>query len=205
MFKNLNLQIHKGDKVAFVGRNDLAKTSLFQILMGEMQADEGSFKWGVSTSRAYFPKDNKDYFNTDLDLIDWLRQYSKEKDEGFIRGFLGRMLFSGEESLKSVRVLSGGEKVRCMLSRMMLVSANVLILDEPTNHLDLESITALNKGLEGFYGTVLFSSHDHQFVHTVANRIVEITPLGFLDKVGITFDEYISDERIKQQRDALYQ
>lgn len=204
MFQNLNIHVNKGDKIALVGRNDLAKTILFQILMDELSADSGTFKWGVSTSRAYFPKDNKKYFEVDLNLMDWLRQYSKEKEENFIRGFLGRMLFSGEESFKSVRVLSGGEKVRCLLSRMMLVGANVLILDEPTNHLDLESITALNKGLESFAGTILFSSHDHQFVQTVANRIVEVTPKGFIDRIGMTFDEYLTDERIKAQREALY-
>jgi len=148
MFKGLNIQVEKGDKIAFLGKNDLAKTALFQILVGELDPDGGSFKWGASTTRAYFPKDNNKYFDVDLNLIDWLRQYSKEKDENFVRGFLGRMLFSGEESKKKASVLSGGEKVRCMLSRMMLVGANVLILDEPTNHLDLESITALNEGLE---------------------------------------------------------
>src|SRR3989344_905447 len=205
MFQNLNIQAHKGDKIAFIGRNDFAKTALFQILLGELQADSGTFKWGVSTSRAYFPKDNKKYFDVDLNLIDWLRQYSKEKDENFIRGFLGRMLFSGEETFKSVKVLSGGEKVRCLLSRMMLTGANVLILDEPTNHLDLELITALNKGLETFEGTILFSSHDHQFVQTVANRIIEVTPKGCIDRMGMTFDEYLTDERIKAQRDALYE
>lgn len=205
MFKDLNLQIHKKDKIAFVGRNDLAKTTLFQILMGELTADKGALKWGASTNRAYFPKDNKKFFNSDLNLIDWLRQFSQEKDEGFIRGFLGRMLFSGEDSLKSVRVLSGGEKVRCMLSRMMLASANVLIFDEPTNHLDLESIIALNKALETFDGTILFSSHDHQFVQTVANRIIEITPAGVIDRVHTTFDEYLADESIKKQRDLFYE
>jgi len=187
-----------------LGRNDLSKTMLFQILMGEMNPDGGSFKWGASTSRAYFPKDNNKYFDSDLDLIDWLRQYSKEKDENFIRGFLGRMLFSGEESKKKARVLSGGEKVRCMLSRMMLTGANVLILDEPTNHLDLESITALNDGLVRFKGTVLFSSHDHQFVQTVANRIVEITPNGTIDIHGATLDEYLEDKTVKEKRAALY-
>lgn len=205
MFQNLNIHVNKGDKIAFVGRHDLAKTALFQILMGELPADSGIFKWGVSTLRTYFPKDNKKYFEADLNLIDWLRQYSKEKDENFVRGFLGRMLFSGEESFKSVRVLSGGEKVRCLLSRMMLAGANVLILDEPTNHLDLESITALNKGLETFTGTILFSSHDHQFVQTLANRIIEVTPKGCLDRMGMAFDEYLTDPRIKAQREMLYQ
>ncbi|HLF18688.1 MAG TPA: ATP-binding cassette domain-containing protein [Candidatus Omnitrophota bacterium] len=205
VFKGLNIEVNKGDKIAFVGRFDVAKTALFQILTGEAQADKGAFKWGASTNRAYFPKENSKYFDGDLNLIDWLRQYSSEKDETFIRGFLGRMLFSGEEALKKAKVLSGGERVRLMLSRMMLVGANVLILDEPTNHLDLESITALNEGLERYRGTVFFSSHDHQFIQTVANRIIEITPSGYIDRMGTTFDDYLEDERTKQQRAALYQ
>lgn len=204
LFKNLSFRIDNGDKVALIGPNDKVKTTLFQILMGEVQADSGSFKWGISTLPAYFPKDNQKYFNSDLSLIDWLRQFSKETDENFIRGFLGRMLFTGEESLKSSRVLSGGEKVRCMLSRMMLVGANVLIMDEPTNHLDLESITALNKGMESFNGSILFSSQDHQLVQTIATRIMEITPKGVLDKTHTTLDEYISNESLKSQRAALY-
>jgi ATPase subunit of ABC transporter with duplicated ATPase domains len=204
LFKKFCLSVNKGDKIAFVGSQDVIKTTLFQILMGELQQDSGTFKWGASTSRAYFPKDNTKYFNVDLSLIDWLRQYSKDADENFIRGFLGRMLFTGDESLKSAKVLSGGEKVRCMLSRMMLVGANVLILDEPTNHLDLESITALNDGLERFPGTVLFSSHDHQFIQTVANRIIEITPHGWIDRMHTTFDDYLTDENLKRQRHALY-
>jgi len=205
MFTGLNIHVDKGDKIAFLGRNDLAKTALFQILMGEMTADSGSFKWGASTIRAYFPKDNNKFFDVDLNVVDWLRQYSKDQDENFVRGFLGRMLFSGEESLKKAKVLSGGEKVRCMLSRMMLSGANVLILDEPTNHLDLESITALNEGLERFRGTVLFSSHDHQFVQTVANRIIEITPNGTIDIHGTTLDEYLADDNLKAKRAALYE
>ncbi len=204
MFRDLTLRVDKGEKIAFIGRHDLATTTLFNVLSGETEPDSGKFKWGVSTSRAYFPKDNKKYFDVDLNLVDWLRQFSKETDVNFIRGFLGRMLFSGEESLKKACVLSGGEKVRCMLARMMLVGANVLILDEPTNHLDLESITALNKGLENFEGTVLFSSHDHQFVQTVANRIIEITPAGVIDRPQTTLDEYLADETIKQQRERLY-
>ncbi|MBI4711068.1 MAG: ABC-F family ATP-binding cassette domain-containing protein, partial [Candidatus Omnitrophica bacterium] len=180
------------------------KTTLFQVLMGELAADKGTFKWGASTTRAYYPKENGKYFETDLSLVDWLRQFSKETDENFIRGFLGRMLFSGEESLKKASVLSGGERVRCMLSRMMLVGANVLILDEPTNHLDLESITSLNKGLESFNGTVLFSSHDHQFVQTVANRIIELTPRGMIDRRDITLDDYLADPELKAKRAALY-
>ncbi|MBF0122393.1 MAG: ATP-binding cassette domain-containing protein [Candidatus Omnitrophica bacterium] len=204
LFEKLNITIEKGEKVAFVGPNGLAKTALFQILMGEMSDYTGTFKWGVSTKRAYFPKDNAKYFESTLSVVDWLRQYSEDKTEVFIRGFLGKMLFTGEESLKPANVLSGGEKVRCMLSRMMLMKPNVVILDEPTNHLDLESITALNKGLERFRGTVLFSSHDHQLVQTVANRIIEITPKGVIDRVGTTFDEYLADERIKELRKQLY-
>ncbi|MFH1799312.1 MAG: ATP-binding cassette domain-containing protein [Candidatus Omnitrophota bacterium] len=204
LFTGLNLRVDKGDKIAFLGPLDRVKTTLFQVLMGELAADKGAFKWGASTTRAYYPKENGKYFETDLSLVDWLRQFSKETDENFIRGFLGRMLFSGEESLKKASVLSGGERVRCMLSRMMLVGANVLILDEPTNHLDLESITSLNKGLESFSGTVLFSSHDHQFVQTVANRIIELTPRGMIDHRDITLDDYLADPGLKAKRAALY-
>lgn len=205
MFENLTITVEKGDKIAFVGPYDLVKTALFQILAGEMPADAGEFKWGFSTRRAYYPKDNAQYFTQDLNLIDWLRQYSDDKDENFVRGFLGRMLFSGEESLKSVTVLSGGERVRCMLARMMLVKPNVLILDEPTNHLDLESITALNEGLARFNGTILFSSHDHQLVQTVANRIIEISPRGCIDRVHTTFDEYLEDPSVRERRRDLYE
>ena len=204
LFPKLNINIEKGDKVAFVGSNDLVKTMLFQILMDEVTPDAGTFKWGFSTKRAYFPKDNAKYFDSDLSVVDWLRQFSDDTSEMFIRGFLGKMLFSGEDSLKPVNVLSGGERVRCMLSRMMLLKPNVLVMDEPTNHLDLESITALNKGMERFRGTILFSSHDHTLVSTVANRIIEITPKGCIDRSGTTFDDYLSDERIKEQRHQLY-
>lgn len=204
MFDNFNMQVQKGEKIAFLGRNDLAKTTLFQILVGDLEADQGSFKWGVSTSRAYFPKDNTSYFEKDLNIIDWLRQYTDNTDEQFVRGFLGRMLFRGEETMKKVNVLSGGEKVRCMLSRMMLQQANVLLMDEPTNHLDLESITALNQGLERFQGTLLFSSHDHQFVQTVATRIIEITPNGVIDQ-HMTLDEYLSNDRVVKMRQEMYQ
>lgn len=200
---NFTITVNKGDKIAFVGPNGLPKSTLFQVLMGEIKADSGSFEWGVTTSRAYFPKDNTEYFTSDLNLVEWLRQYSKDPDETFVRGFLGRMLFSGEEALKKCNVLSGGEKVRCMLSRMMLASANVLILDEPTNHLDLESITALNNGLMDFDGTILFVSHDHQFVQTIANRIIEITPNGVIDKM-ITFDEYIASDEIRKLQQQMY-
>lgn len=188
---NVSFMINKNDKVAFLG-DGIAKTALFKILMGEMEPDEGSFKWGVTTSQAYFPQDNSEYFNDcDYNLVDWLRQFSEEKSESFIRGFLGRMLFSGEEALKEAKVLSGGEKVRCMLSKMMLSSANVLIFDEPTNHLDLESITAVNNGLINFSGTILFTSHDHQFVNTVANRIIDIKEDGSIVDRTMTFDEYL--------------
>lgn len=195
---NVSFIVNKGDKIALIGENETAKTALFKIIMGEMEADSGEYKWGVTTSQAYFPKDNSSFFNdVDLNLVDWLRQFSEEKSESFLRGFLGRMLFSGEEALKKVNVLSGGEKVRCMLSKMMLSGANVLILDEPTNHLDLESITALNNGLINFPGTILFTSHDHQFVQTIANRIIEITDEGIIDK-QMTYDEYLEDKGIKQ-------
>jgi ATPase subunit of ABC transporter with duplicated ATPase domains len=204
MFRHLNLTIEKGEKVAFVGPHDLVKTTLFQVLMGESAAESGSFKWGISTRRAYFPKDNAGYFSGNLSIANWLRQYAPETGEEFIRGMLGRMLFSGEESLKPVNVLSGGERVKCMLLRMALARPNVIILDEPTNHLDLEAITSLNKGFERFRGTILFSSHDHHLVQTVANRIIEITPRGCVDRAGITFDEYLSDARIKEQRRQLY-
>ncbi|MBP2664022.1 MAG: ybiT 1 [Firmicutes bacterium] len=204
VLNDISFTINKGDKIAFVGSEGLAKTTLFKILMGEMEADSGSFKWGVTTSQAYFPKDNNEYFEGgDLNLIDWLRQFSRDQEESFIRGFLGRMLFSGEESLKEVSVLSGGEKVRCMLARMMLSGANVLLLDEPTNHLDLESITSLNNGLINFEGTLLFVSHDHQFIQTIANRIIEITPNGLVDR-QMPYDEYLDNDDVKKQVAALY-
>ncbi len=193
MFEDLTLTVNKGDKIAFVGTNSLAKTTLFQILAGELEPDKGSFRWGVTIKSAYFPKENNSYFNDeDLDLIGWLRQYAPPKeDESFVRGFLGKMLFSGEEAMKNTSVLSGGERVRCMLSRMMLSGANTLILDEPNNHLDLESITSLNNALMEYSEVVLFASHDHQFVSTVANRIVEITPEGAIDAM-MDFDEYLA-------------
>ncbi len=191
VLNNLSLTVLKGDKIAFVGQNGLAKTVLFQILMGEMEPDSGEFKWGVTTSQAYFPKENSAFFDgVKLNLVDWLRQFSRDQDESYIRGFLGRMLFSGEETQKEAQVISGGEKVRCMLSRMMLSGANVLLLDEPTNHLDLESITSLNNGLMQFDGTLLFASHDHQFVQTIANRVVELTADGLAD-YRVTYDEYL--------------
>lgn len=203
LLNDLTFKVEKGDKIAFVGPNDLAKTTLFNILTEKEKADKGSFNWGVTTKTAYFPKENAEFFDVDLNLIDWLRQYSKEKEETYIRGFLGRMLFSGEETLKKASVLSGGERVRCLFAKMMLTGSNVLILDGPTNHLDLEAISALNNSLIEFPGTVLFSSHDHQFVQTVANRIIEITPMGMIDK-RMTFDEYLSDEKIKKMHLDIY-
>lgn len=203
---NVSFTMNKGDKIAFVGKDESAATTLFKILMGEMEADSGTFKWGVTTTQAYFPKDNTSYFeNNELNLVDWLRQYSPvDQSESFLRGFLGRMLFSGEEVLKKAKVLSGGEKVRCMLSKMMLSGSNVLLLDDPTNHLDLESITALNNGLISYKGSILFTSHDHQFVQTIANRIIEITPKGLLDK-QMNYDEFLENEDLKKQRTAMYQ
>ncbi len=190
---NVTFQVKKGDKIAFTG-NEIAISTLFQVLMGELKPDRGTFNWGITTSQAYFPKDNAKYFEkSDLNLIDWLRQYSEEQSETFIRGFLGRMLFSGEESLKKVSVLSGGERVRCMLSRMMLTNANVLLLDGPTNHLDLESITAVNNGLIRFPGTVLFTSHDHQFNQTIANRVIELSGTGATN-FDMTYDEYLAQK-----------
>lgn len=201
---NFNLIVRNDDKIAFVGQNHLAKTTLYKILMGELEPDTGKVTWGGTITPGYFPKEHDGHFPADISLIDWLRRYSAEQDETFIRGFLGRMLFSGEEVYKKTNVLSGGEKVRCLLSKMMLGGGNLLILDEPTNHLDLESITALNNGLMNFAGVILFSSHDHQFINTIANRIVEITPGGTIDKM-MQFDDYIVNEDVKKLRDALYQ
>ncbi len=204
LFKDLSFAVGHNEKIAFLSKDGLAVTALFDILLGERQANTGSFKWGVTTTQTYLPNDNTNYFaDGSLNLVDWLRQYSTEKDESFVRGFLGRMLFSGEEALKKSTVLSGGEKQRCMFSRMMLSGANVLIFDEPTNHLDLESIQALNKGMEDFAGNMLFTCHDHQLTQTVANRVIELTPKGYLDKL-MTFDEYIGDERVKNQKAELY-
>lgn len=202
---NISFTMNKDDKIALLGKDDIAKTTLFKILMGEMEPDAGTYKWGVTTSQSYFPKDNAAYFeNNDLPLVDWLRQYSPEDEtETFLRSFLGRMLFSGEEALKKASVLSGGEKVRCMLSKMMLSNANVLLLDEPTNHLDLESIQSLNNGLINFKGSILFTSHDHQFVETIANRLIEITPNGIIDK-EMSYNEYVADEKVQQQVEEMY-
>jgi len=203
VLNDLTLTVRKGDKIAFVGGNSLAKTTLFQILAGELEPDSGSFRWGVTITRSYFPKENSAYFDNDLSLVEWLRQYSPPAEgERFARGFLGRMLFSGDEAMKKTRVLSGGERVRCMLSKMMLAGANALIMDEPTNHLDLESITALNNGLTAFSEVVLFSSQDHEFISTVANRIVEITPGGIIDQ-SMGFEEYRNDGEVAKLRNEL--
>ena len=205
VLNNISFVLTPGDKVAFVGTDELARTTLFQILMGELEPDEGSFKWGVTTSQSYFPKDNGPYFdNCEYNLIDWLRQFSVSQYESDIRGWLGRMLFSGEDALKQAKVLSGGEKVRCMLARMMLSGANVLVLDEPTNHLDLESITALNKGMIEFTGSMLFATQDHECIQTVANRIMELLPGGLVDRRE-SYDDYLDSEIAKQQREALMQ
>jgi ATPase subunit of ABC transporter with duplicated ATPase domains len=204
VLNNVTFTIAKGDKIIILGKNEIARTTLFKILMGEMEPDEGTYKWGVTTKRGYLPKDNSEYFNdVDTNLIDWLRQFSEEKAESFIRGFLGKMLFSGDEPLKMAKVLSGGEKVRCMFSKLMLSGANVMMLDEPTNHLDLESIQAVNNGLIAFTGTLLFTSHDHKFIQTIANRVIEITPAGVFDK-KVTFDEYIEDEDVIKTLKEMY-
>lgn len=205
LFKNLDIFVNKGDKIAFLGKDSLAISSLFRILIGELKQNSGDISFGQTITKAYLPGNNESYFQSDDNLIDWLRQFAEEenKDEVYIRGFLGKMLFSGEEVFKKCNVLSGGEKVRCMISRMMLAGANLLILDEPTNHLDLESITAFNNALKDFPGTVLFTSHDHEFTQTVANRIIEITPNGFIDKL-MTYDEYIENEKVAEQKVALY-
>ncbi|HEY8937988.1 MAG TPA: ATP-binding cassette domain-containing protein, partial [Cyclobacteriaceae bacterium] len=205
LFKNLDFFVNKGDKIAVLSKDSLAITTLFQVLMEEAKADSGEYKFGQTITKAYLPSNNEKFFQSDDNLVDWLRQFSDEenKDEVYIRGFLGKMLFSGEEVFKKCSVLSGGEKVRCMVSRMMLAGANLLILDEPTNHLDLESIQAFNNGLKDFPGTVIFTSHDHEFTQTVANRIIEITPNGFIDKL-MTYDEYISSEKVSEQKEALY-
>lgn len=203
---NVTFSLNKTDKVAFVGRSDVAITTLFKIIMGEMEPDTGTVKWGVTTTQSYFPKDNSEYFEgSDKSILDWLRQFSPaDESDTFLRGFLGRMLFSGEEVMKKASVLSGGEKVRCMLSKMMLSNSNVLVLDDPTNHLDLESITALNNGLETFKGVLLFSSHDHQLISTIATRIIEVTLNGIVDKEA-TYDEFLENESLQQQVESLYQ
>ena len=201
---NISFTINTGDKVVILSKNDIAKTTLFQILADELEPDSGKVEWGVTTSQSYFPKDNSEYFeNVDLSLIDWLRQFSEDQHEEYVRGFLGRMLFSGEEARKKAKVLSGGEKVRCMLSKMMLSNANVLLLDNPTDHLDLEAITSLNKSLERFDGTILFTTHDHEFIQTIANKIIEITPKGILEK-EMEYDDYLNDETVEARLKELY-
>ncbi len=201
---DISFTVNTGDKVVILSKNDIAKTTLFRILAGELEPDSGKVEWGVTTSQSYFPKDNSEYFeNVDLSLIDWLRQFSEDQHEEYVRGFLGRMLFSGEEARKKAKVLSGGEKVRCMLSKMMLSNANVLLLDNPTDHLDLESITSLNKALERFDGTILFTTHDHEFIQTIANKIIEITPKGILEK-EMEYDDYLNDENVEARLKELY-
>ena len=206
LFRNIDLNLAKGDKVVVFSRDSRATTAFYQILNNKIKADAGYFDWGVTTTQAYLPLDNSEFFENDLTLVDWLRQWAtteEEREEVYIRGFLGKMIFSGEEALKKSNVLSGGEKVRCMLSRMMMVRANVLMLDEPTNHLDLESITAFNNSLTNFKGTMLFTTHDHEFAQTVANRVVELTPSGVIDRYT-TFDEYMQDPKIKELRNKMY-
>ena len=203
VLNNLSFTVNPGDKIAFTGKDELSRTTLFQILMGELAPDEGEYKWGITTSQGYLPSDNTNYFeDADDSLIDWLRQYSDDKHENVIRGWLGRMMFSGEEALKKATVLSGGERVRCMLARMMLIGANVLVMDNPTNHLDLEAITALNDGMVEFKGAMLFTSHDHQILQTVANRIIEILPGGIIDRRE-SFDEYIENPDLDKLRNSF--
>ncbi len=206
LFKNVDLNMAKGDKVVVFSKDSRATTAFYEILNGNMTADSGTFEWGITTNQSYLPADNHAFFDNDLTLVDWLRQWAKteeERDEVYVRGFLGKMIFSGEEALKTGRVLSGGEKVRCMLSRMMMLRANVLMLDEPTNHLDLESITAFNNSLKNFKGSVLFTTHDHEFAQTVANRVLEITPKGVIDRY-MTFDDYLDDDKIQELRKKMY-
>lgn len=208
LFKNVDLNMAKGDKVVVFSKDSRATTAFYEILNGNQKADAGTFDWGITTTQSYLPNDNSSFFTDgSLNLVDWLRQFVKteeERDEVYVRGFLGKMIFSGEEALKKCTVLSGGEKVRCMLSRMMMIRANVLMLDEPTNHLDLESITAFNNSLKNFKGSVLFTTHDHEFAQTVANRVLEITPNGVIDRY-MTFDEYLDDEKIQEMRKKMYQ
>lgn len=206
LFSNIDLNLKKGDKVAVLSKNSLAITEFFEILAGNVEADKGTIAWGVTTTQSHMPLDNTNFFQEDLSLVDWLRQFTKndeERHEEFVRGFLGRMLFSGDEALKSCKVLSGGEKMRCMFSRMMLQKANVLLLDEPTNHLDLESITTLNNSLSNFKGNILLASHDHEMLSTVCNRIIELTPQGIIDR-EMTYDEYLSDKKVKELREKMY-
>jgi len=207
LFSNITFDIVKGQKIAFLSRNPLALTTFFEIINGRVKADHGKYEWGTTITSAYLPNDNTEFFTGSLNLMDWLRQFvppnTKDVDEDFIRGFLGKMLFSGDEILKKTNVLSGGEKVRCMVSKMMLQNPNVVMLDEPTNHLDLESITAFNDGMITFPGIVMLTTHDHQFMQTVADRIIEITPKGMIDRL-MTYDEYLEDNRVKELKEELY-
>ena len=203
LLDNFSITVHPGEKIAFVGMEHNSITSFFDIIAGVKKADSGEFTWGQTTSQTYMGRDNSSYFTNDMNITEWLKQFSKEQDDSYVRGFLGRMLFTGDDSLKKVKVLSGGEKVRCMLSKMMLSGANVLILDDPTNHLDLESIESLNEGLVKFHGVVLFSSHDHEFISTIANRIIEITPKGIIDRM-MNFDDYLKDNQVKELRKEYY-
>jgi ATPase subunit of ABC transporter with duplicated ATPase domains len=206
LFKHVDLNMAKGDKIVVFSKDSRATSAFYEILNGNLKPDSGTFDWGITTIQSYLPADNHHFFDNDMTLVDWLRQWAKteeERDEVFVRGFLGKMIFSGEEALKTGRVLSGGEKVRCMISRMMMLRANVLMLDEPTNHLDLESITAFNNSLNNFKGSVLFTTHDHEYAQTVANRVLEITPKGIIDRY-MTFDDYLDDSKVKELRQKLY-
>ena len=206
LFKNVDLNMAKGDKIVVFSKDSRATTAFYEILNGHLTADAGTYEWGVTTIQSYLPNDNHAFFQSDSNLVDWLRQWAKteeERDEVYVRGFLGKMIFSGEEALKKCNVLSGGEKVRCMLSRMMMLRANVLMLDEPTNHLDLESITAFNNSLKNFKGSVIFTTHDHEFAQTVGNRVVELTPNGAIDRY-MTFDDYLDDEKVQELRTKMY-
>ncbi len=203
LFDDVNFQIEKGDKVAFLSRDPRAMTALFEIINGKRKADAGDYDWGQTITTAYLPLDNNSFFETNLNLVDWLCQYSNDSSEIYLKGFLGKMLFSGEEVLKKANVLSGGEKIRCMIARMMLTDANTLVLDSPTNHLDLESIQAFNNTLQAFKGVILMASHDHEFIQTVCNRIIELTPNGIIDKM-MDYDDYVTDEKVAAARERLY-
>jgi ATPase subunit of ABC transporter with duplicated ATPase domains len=203
LFKNLDFNVEKDDKVVFLSRDPRAMTALFEIITGHDKPDSGTYFWGQTITSAYLPMDNSDFFNSDLNLVEWLGQFSSDTSEAYIRGYLGKMLFSGEEIYKKISVLSGGEKMRCMISRMMLRNANVLVLDTPTNHLDLESIQAFNNTLTNFKGNVLMSSHDHEFIQTIANRVIELTPKGMIDKIT-EYDDYISNEELKERKNNMY-
>ncbi len=203
LFKDVNFQVEKGDKIAFLSRDPRAMTALFEIINGNMKPDAGTFEWGQTITTAYLPLDNSAFFNTDYNLVDWLCQYSEDSSEIYLKGFLGKMLFSGEEVLKKASVLSGGEKMRCMIARMMMKDANTLVLDSPTNHLDLESIQAFNNTLQNFKGNVIMSSHDHEFIQTVCNRIIELTPNGIIDKM-MDYDDYITDAKVAEAKERLY-